>query len=74
MQKTGKSSEKHLISEFLMRLNLWANGFRAEIVVLRPEGVYTYTERKETAIMIVRCRKDRIVFSQLRIQLCKKPY
>ena len=50
MQKTGKSSEKHLISEFLMRLNLGANGFRAEIVVLRPEGVYTYTERKETAI------------------------
>jgi len=27
-----------------------ANEFRAEIDVLRPEGVYTYTERKETAI------------------------
>ena len=25
-------------------------GFRAKIVVLRPEGVYTYVERKETAI------------------------
>ena len=33
-----------------MRLNLGANGFRAESVVLRPEGVYTYTERKETVI------------------------
>ena len=50
MQQTEKSSEKHLISEFLMRLNLGANGFIAEIVVLRPEGVYTYTERKKTAI------------------------
>ena len=27
-----------------------ANGFGAESVVLRPEGVYTYTERKETAV------------------------
>ena len=27
-----------------------ANGFGAEIVVLRPEGVYIYDERKETAI------------------------
>ena len=33
-----------------MRLNLGANEFRAEIVAFRPEGVYTYTERKETAI------------------------
>ena len=33
-----------------MRLNLGARGFRAEIVVLRPEDVFTYTERKETAI------------------------
>ena len=49
MQKTEKSSEKHLISEFLMRLNLGANGFGGEFVVLRPEGVYTYAERKETA-------------------------
>ena len=42
------------ISTFFIRLCLnttaGANGFRAEIVVLRPEGVYTYTERKETAI------------------------
>ena len=27
-----------------------SNEFRAEIDVLRPEGVYTYTVRKETAI------------------------
>ena len=45
----GKCSEKYKFSKFLMRLNLGANGFRAEIVVLRPEGVYIYTERKETA-------------------------
>ena len=34
-----------------------ANGFRAEIVVLRPEGVYEYTERKETAIEIKNTNK-----------------
>ena len=35
-----------------------ANGFRAEIVVLRPEGVYEYTERKETAIEIKNTNKN----------------
>ncbi len=33
-----------------MRTEPGANGFRAEIVVLRPEGVQKYDERKETAI------------------------
>ena len=50
MQKQKKCSEKYSVSEFLMITGLGANGFRAEIVVLRPEGVYAYTERKETAI------------------------
>ena len=50
MQKQKKCSEKYSVSEFLMITGRGANGFRAEIVVLRPEGVYTYTERKETAI------------------------
>jgi len=49
MQKQEKCGEKNRFSEFLVRLNLGANGFRAEFVVLRPEGVYIYTERKETA-------------------------
>ena len=50
MQKQKICSGKYRFSEFLMRTGRGANGFRAEIVVLRPEGVYTYTERKETAI------------------------
>ena len=49
-EKNGKSSEKYSVSEFLIRTGRGANGFRAEIVLLRPEGVYAYTERKETAI------------------------
>lgn len=50
MQKQKKCSEKYSVSEFLIRTGRGANGFRAEIVLLRPEGVYAYTERKETAI------------------------
>ena len=50
MQKQEKCGEKNRFSEFLVRLNLGANGFRAEFVVLRPEGVYIYTERKRTEI------------------------
>ena len=38
MQKQKKRSEKYRISEFLMRLNLGAKGFRVEIVVIRTEG------------------------------------
>jgi hypothetical protein len=45
-----KKLRKHVVNcdlgKFLMRTEPGANGFRAEIVVLRPEGVYTYTERK----------------------------
>ena len=49
-QKRRKYSEDCIIGEFLMRTEPGANGFRAEIVVLRPEGVHRYVERKETAI------------------------
>ena len=35
---------------FCPKAQAGANGFGAEIFVLRPEGVYTYDEREETEI------------------------
>ena len=50
MKKPRKHIENRVLGKFLMRTEPGANGFRAEIAVIRSEGVYTYTERKETAI------------------------
>ena len=49
-QKQRKNGKNYRFGEFLVRTDPGANGFRAEIVVLRPEGVVTYVEREETAI------------------------
>ena len=48
-QKQRKSSENYYFGEFLVRQSQGANGFRAEIVVIRPEGVYIYVESSEAA-------------------------
>lgn len=47
MQKKKKCSEKYRFSEFLMRLNLGANGFRGEIFVLANVGVQWYGRARE---------------------------
>ena len=49
-QKQRKSGKNYRFGEFLVRTEPGANGFRAEIVVIRPEGVYIYVESEETAI------------------------
>ena len=53
-KRSRGTAEIYNTSVFFIRLCLKAEarakGFRAEIGVLRPEGVYKYTERKETAI------------------------
>ena len=38
-QKQRKNGKNYRFGEFLVRTDPGANGFRAEIVVLRPEGV-----------------------------------
>ena len=48
-QNEEKKNEKHIFSEFLMRQNLGANGFRAEIFDRAPKvykGTSSGSERK----------------------------
>ena len=48
-RKQRKNGKNYRFGEFLVRTDPGANGFRAEIVVLRPEGVVTYVESSEAA-------------------------